>query len=270
MSQRARFVSVLFGVLLLAGPPSALGLGAGSFQSAELALHFDFTQSGGIRLTSPDGTPVGATPIPPGLYQIVVYNEFRDDDGWVHMLRVVGPGVDLLTDMNQGEQELASWRFTLQPNSTYTWEDEYRPSALRGVFRTSAAGTASTGGTSSGATSPGGSSGGGSGSTGNTDAVGSAILPVRGTLNAGVTTSGKLKLTFKGKRVSSLKSGRYKITVLDETARSGFKLQRIQKPAITLSSLPFVGRNSKTVSLSPGQWLFYSSAGDKNYFVVTR
>ena len=123
----------------------------------------------GIRVTLPDGTPVGATPIPPGLYQFVVYNEFRDDDGWVHMLRVVGPGVDLLTDMNQGEQELASWRYTLQPNSTYTWEDEYRPSALRGVFRTSAAGTASTGGTSSGTTSPGGSLGGGSGSTGNAE-----------------------------------------------------------------------------------------------------
>ena len=93
---------------------------------------------------------------------------------------------------------------------------------------------------------------------------------MRGTLAAGVTTAGKLHLTFKGKPVSSLKSGRYKVTVLDETAKSGFKLQRTQRPAITLSSLPFVGRNSKTVSFSPGQWMFYSSAGAKNYFVVTR
>jgi hypothetical protein len=272
VSDRARFLSSL--LALLAVGLAFLGPGVQQARAADGELDFVFTQTGGIRLTLPDGTPVGATPIPHGPYQIVVYNDFRDDEGHVHQLRLVGPGVDFQTDMSQGEIEHASWSYTLLPNSTYTWEDEYRPNVLRGTFRTSGvavgASGSTSGGTSSGGTSTGGSSSGSSSgtSTENTDVVGSGIGPLRGTLAANVSTDGKLTLKFKGKAVSSLKSGRYTVVVLDETAKSAFKLQKSNRQPVTLTGLSFVGRRSKTLRLVPGQWLFYSSPAKKSYFVV--
>ena len=87
-------------------------------------------------------------------------------------------------------------------------------------------------------------------------------------LAASVTTAGKLALTYKGKPVSELKSGRYTITVLDETSKTGFKLQRRGKPATTLSTKPFLGRRSVTIGLARGQWMFYSTPSAKHFFVV--
>ena len=68
--------------------------------------------------------------------------------------------------------------------------------------------------------------------------------------------------------MSSLKSGRYKISVLDETSKSAFNLQRANKKPLTLSGRGFVGRRTVTVTLQAGQWLFYPSAGTKSYFIV--
>jgi hypothetical protein len=83
-----------------------------------------------------------------------------------------------------------------------------------------------------------------------------------------VTTTGKLRLTFNGKAVSSLKSGRYRVSVLDETSKSGFVLQLRNKAPVTLSSKPHVGRRTVTLTLRAGQWMFYSTPGKKTFFVV--
>ncbi len=266
MSNRARFLSPLFALLLVAFL-LALGPGVQRAHAAEAELYFFFTQNGGIRVALPDGTPVGATPIPYGEYQIVVYNDYRDDDGFTHQLRLTGPGVDFQTDMSQGEIEHASWRYTLMPNSTYNWVDEYRPNTLRGTFRTS--GVAATATPVGGAT--GGSSGGtSSNTTENADVVGSGVAQGRGTLTANVSTSGKLTLRFKGKAVASLKSGRYTIEVLDETSKGAFKLQKSNRQPVTLTSQPYVGRQSKTLQLVPGQWLYFSSPEKKSFFIVVR
>ena len=263
MSHRARLVPI-FVLLVLAG-----SLGVQRAQAAD-ALYVYFTQTGGIRVTLADGTTVGTpnppgTLIPPGVYQVTVYNEFRDDEGFTHQFHLSGPGVNLVTDMNQGEEEQASWGYTLQANSTYVWEDQHRPDDFHGVFRTSA--TASSG---SGSSSGGSSSGTSSGSVGsNADVVGSNVA-LRGTLSGNVNTLGKLTLTFKGKRISSLKSGRYKVSVLDETSKSGFTLQKLGKQSVKVTSLPFLGRHVVTLTFSAGQWMFYSRPDKKSYFIVVR
>ena len=69
--------------------------------------------------------------------------------------------------------------------------------------------------------------------------------------------------------MSTLKTGRYRITVLDETSRTAFKLQRAGKAATTLTAKAYLGRRTITVTLTPGQWMFYSTPGKKRYFVVT-
>jgi hypothetical protein len=273
VSYRAQLVQI-FVLLVLAG-----SLGVQQAQAAD-TLNVYFTQTGGIRVTLADGSTVGTpnppgTLIPAGTYQLTIYNEFRDDDGFTHQFRLSGPGVNLVTDMNQGEEELASWSYTFQPNSTYVWEDQHRPDDLRGVFRTSATAPSgsgsSSGGSSSGVTSGNSSSGTSSGSAGsNTDVVGSKAVAFRGTLSGNVKRLGKLILTFKGKKVSSLKSGRYRVSVLDETSKSGFTLQKRGKQSLRVTSLPFLGRHAVTLTLSAGKWMFYSRPNKKSYFIVVR
>ena len=62
------------------------------------------------------------------------------------------------------------------------------------------------------------------------------------TLCGSVSTAGKLTLTLKGKRVSSLKAGRYKISVLDETSKSGFTLQKLGTTGTNVTSTKLVGQ----------------------------
>jgi hypothetical protein len=102
----------------------------------------------------------------------------------------------------------------------------------------------------------------------NRDLVGSRALPVRGALAGSVTTAGKLRLAFKGKQVSSLKAGRYRLSVLDETSKSAFTLQRIKQEPLSVSTKAHVGRRTVTVTLTAGQWSFYSSPAKRSYFVV--
>jgi hypothetical protein len=89
-----------------------------------------------------------------------------------------------------------------------------------------------------------------------------------GTLNGGVDTKGKLTLTLKGKKVASVKTGRYKVTVLDETSSNGFTLQTAGSKATEITSKPYVGRKTVTLVLKPGQWTFFSPSGKKTAFVV--
>jgi len=68
--------------------------------------------------------------------------------------------------------------------------------------------------------------------------------------------------------VTNLKSGRYKLSILDETAKAAFKLQKLGKQPVTLTTPAFVGRHTATLTFKPGQWMFYSSTGKKSFFVV--
>jgi len=94
--------------------------------------------------------------------------------------------------------------------------------------------------------------------------------PLRGTLDATVSPTGKPKLTFKGEVVTTLKAGRYTVSVVDQSKTSGFIIQETRKAPTTAAGISFVGRRKVTIVLQAGQWFFYPTfIGAKSYFIVT-
>jgi len=85
-------------------------------------------------------------------------------------------------------------------------------------------------------------------------------------LASGLTGNGQTTADSRvqGKAVSKLKSGRYKITVVDKTPARSFVVQQNNHSATTVSGVSFVGTRSVTLNLTAGQWAFYSSAGTKS------
>ena len=79
---------------------------------------------------------------------------------------------------------------------------------------------------------------------------------------------GKLRLSAGGSTILKLLSGRYRVTVDDRTAKAGFTVQELSKPAVALTGVTFVGRRTVTVTFKTGRWMYYSPAGTKSYFTV--
>jgi hypothetical protein len=279
---RARFVLVLLGLIVLAAT-AALKLGGGSHAalSASTAvsstMHATVRQNNDIFLTFDDGSAVGnqdrvAPTIPAGSYTIRV-----SDDTDEHNFHIVGPGVDQSTPVSGSGSP--TWTVTFQAGGLYRFVCDTHVDFMFGAFQASAAGGAggggSTGGSGGGSTgggstggsgggSTGGSGGGSTGGSGGASSGAGSGAVLAGTLAATVNPTGKLTLRFKGKAVSKLKSGRYRITVVDKTAARSFLVQAAKQAAITISTVPFVGTRSVTVNLKPGQWSFFTSAGSKS------
>jgi len=72
----------------------------------------------------------------------------------------------------------------------------------------------------------------------------------------------------EGSTILKLLSGRYRVTVDDRTAKAGFTVQELSKPAVALTGVTFVGRRTVTVTFKTGRWMYYSPAGTKSYFTV--
>ena len=132
------------------------------------------------------------------------------------------------------------------------------------VFPTNLAGAnASASSSSSGGSSSSTSSGGKSAST-------SSTTKLVGTLKAAVSTSGRPTLTFNGRAVKSLKTGRYTVAVGDHSKKAGLIVWKLGSHAITLSGSVALGSSSHAVTFSTGKWFFEASmAGPKTYFSVT-
>ena len=79
-----------------------------------------------------------------------------------------------------------------------------------------------------------------------------------------------LTLEYLGKTVSTLKTGRYRVSVRDETAKAAFYLQKLGRAAVKISSKSFVGKDQTLLEFKTGQWFFYSPAGKKSSFTVVR
>jgi hypothetical protein len=274
VTQRRRLAALLIGLMV------AL-LGAQSANADDPTLYVHYTMSCTFTIIGDNGGPISV--IPPGRYQILITSPeaFAEPDlsgvadpnyscGGSLSFRLTGPGVSLHTTLEDGDALADHLQVTFQVG-TYVAQEDRRPTVARSVI------TVSTGAAStveaSGVGSTGGSSSGGANTTSNdksnanSDPVGSGL--VRGTLIGNVSTVGKLTLKFKGKSVSSLKAGRYKVTVLDETGRTGFTIQKLGKQPVNVTGTAFLGRHSVTLTLKAGQWFFYSSPAKKNFFVVT-
>src|SRR3954449_7742899 len=165
------------GLLVLAG-----ALGVQSSRAADLpSLYVYFQKDRTFALSLADGTSVGTssapgTAIPAGTYRVNV----DDTAQAVMQIHLTGPGVELITNMTFGEDAAQTLVETFQPNSTYTFRDDFQPGLVR-FFSTSSTSIST------------GESGGG-GSTASTptksqaspvtsqDIVGSKITPFRGAL----------------------------------------------------------------------------------------
>ena len=152
------------------------------------------------------------------------------------------------------------------PNSTYVWHDDGIPDVLYS-FRTSAdvlgAPPAPTVPKSPVPKS-------GLPTTSSNDVVGSAIAPFRGTLVGKVSAAGSLSLAYRGKGITSLLPGRYRITVVDRSSTSGFTLQKVEHSAVSLTGRAFIGKRSATVRLTSGRWSFGPVLGRIAYAIVVK
>jgi hypothetical protein len=269
-----RTVGAKFGLTLVSLVATVLA-SAGTAQAAAPTINVVLGVANALQVTY-NGATLGSSSapgasIPPGAYQVVVDNSIGDVGFTFHLS---GPGVSLQTDVAGGEQDTETWDETFQASSTYQFEDDTNPAATLRFFS-----TASTGGVGSiGAAAGAGAAG--SGSTSSTGgAVGSKAaagttkkampLPKRGTLVGSVSAAGALKLEHDGKPVARLEPGRYTIRVTDKTKRNGFILQESGRPSKSLTTAPFVGVKSVTVSMPAGQWFFYPTfIGAKVFFAV--
>jgi hypothetical protein len=215
-----------------------------------------------IGLKFADGSAVGgqtAVPlvIPPGTYSISVL-----DDATEHNFHLFGPGVDQSTDV--GGLSTPTWSVTLQPGQSYTFQCDSHPDFMWGTFQTSGT-AAGGGGTSSSGGGTTSSGGGGTPSNGGGLSTGSKTA---GTLAATITSSGRVTFTFKGKAVTALKTGTYKIVVLDGSKKTGFAVQKPSHGTVTITSASFVGNHTVNLKLTTGTWAFGTPSG-KHVFTVS-
>jgi hypothetical protein len=248
-------------LVVAAGAAHGVYLGV-AHAAVSQTIHAFVHQDASIGLIFDDGSQVGnqaAVPptIPPGTYSIRVL-----DDASEHNFHIVGPGVDQSTDI--GNLATPTWSVTLQPGSIYEFVCDNHPDFMYGKFQTSGQSSGSSGSASSGGGSvaTGGSGSTSSGGTKSSSAGSGATLS--GTLAATLSSKGVVTLTSRGKAVSELDSGRYKVTISDKASARSFVLQRKGGKAVTISSPTFVGNHSVTVTLTSGQWSFYSQPGAKS------
>ena len=228
-----------------------------------LSLNIAFFANGSISVTLPDGTALGSTN---GTAQVVpagYYNLLFSGPGGCSALpyfHLTGPGVNISTDMNEGTQSKAANNANLEPSSTYVWTDDAVPGVTHS-FTTSAVvegsppspGTGSTSGSSSG---PGVSY---------PSIIGSDVVPSRGKLTATISSTGKLTLSYRGKPTTSLRAGKYTLSVVDRYARSGLTLRRPKHASLLLAAPGFSGSRSTSVNLTAGNWFFAAAKGSLHF-----
>jgi hypothetical protein len=246
-------------------------------------LYVNYAMNCTFTITGDNGAKVST--ITPGTYQVFITTPqvFADVDltGVSDMtacksftqFSLTGPGVNLATTLQDGDEDKELDRATFQPSGTYTAVDNNQPGVARVTFSTAASGSASD------VNSPTQSSTSGKGdvqssllnsSTKSSTGTSTSTLPMRGTLVGTVNVAGKPKLTFDGRAVTTLKSGRYSISVSDHSKKGGFLIQGVKQGATTVTGVAFIGKRTEMVDLRAGQWFFYPTfVGAKTFFIVT-
>jgi plastocyanin len=100
-----------------------------------------------------------------------------------------------------------------------------------------------------------------------------ATPTLKGVVGPGFT----IKLTKGGKRVKTLKAGRYKFAISDKSSIHNFVVERAKpsKPKIerSITSVPFKGTKTVVMTLKAGRWSFYCAPHESQMhgdFRVTR
>jgi hypothetical protein len=263
MSRRIRILT-LFAIAVAAVVPVA--------RAADLpSIYVTYADDCTYHLTNDAGAAV--TAVAPTTYQIViatpapfaaVFEPGRDPLGCNGNVkfRFTGPGVDISTTLDGGDGAYEVYTATFRSGAGYTMQDDTNVAGTRRTLVASAPVSSATAGLPSSSSTA---------STPKKTAARVAVVgpKVVGALAGSVSTAGKLALTLKGKPVTTLAAGRYRISVLDEASRAAFVVQQAGKKATTVTTKAYLGRGAATVALLPGQWTFYSTPGKKRFFVVT-
>jgi hypothetical protein len=235
----------------LAGALLALAPAQGA-RADDLTLNVEFSYTGQIAVTNTAGAAVGSTSgaptvIPAGYYTVVLSGPGGCTLTPYFVLR--GPGVTVTDNMAQGEDQFNEYGVTFQPSSTYTWVNSANPTMVY-TFQTSSqvVGTKPPQVTWNGPTNKGTQS--------NKDVVGSGRLPARGTLTGVVNPDGTVTIAFKGKHPATLRTGKYTFVLTDKSPSNGLTLARGAAKPTQLTAPGFVGRQTVTLNLSTGRWIF--------------
>src|SRR4051812_11359356 len=176
--------------------------GAATRDTVLPTLYFDYALNCTFSVTDDGGRRV--TSIAPGTYQISVrtvvvfalvdlsgIDDFTACKGFTQF-QLTGPGVNILTTLQDGDEDRDTFKETFAANATYTAFDLLRPAA-RSVFATTGANT-----TPSAPASPYVPSANAGNPTTSSDPIGSALKAnqLRGTLIASVDAAGKSKVTL--------------------------------------------------------------------------
>jgi hypothetical protein len=264
MPKRARLGVVLVSVLTLAATLT-LRLGTDVSSASRTAvsstMHGTVGPSYVITLVFDDGTPVLS--LPAGQYRVLVQDLAND-----HNFHLLGPGVEELTSVEG--LPTAAWNVTFRNNARYFFQCDPHSDAMFGSFEVGAAPAEERPSGSSG----GGSGGGSGGTAGGAAAPARATGKILGTLSARPGSGGKIVLTLKGKPVTTIASGSYRIVVSDTTKTGDLTLRRVGAGKPTpLTGAAFVGSRTIATDLKPGQWKLYSSPREATtavFFRVTK
>ncbi len=246
---------------LIAGIVAALALAAGAEGAVSQTIYAYFDVDGGLQISYADSSKVGST-IPPGTYTINLNNNGADDLGVDHIFHLSGPGVDYKA---ANVDTTAVFSVTFQPGGAYRMFDDLDPKISQTILASNAPPATTTTPLPSapvtGSTKP--TAGG---------VVGSQVAPpLRGSLDAIVSSGGKLSLTRGGKTVRLLKPGRYTFSVVDGSKSAGFTVRSLRGKPVAISSNGFVGRRHLIVSLTPGSWFYFTAGGrTKSFSVATK
>ena len=283
MAVRVRRMSILIAVLALAAALAAPGF-SGSRDTnpppAMPTLYVVYAMNCTFTIVDDYGKRV--TSIAPGTYQVevstpimfklvrpggvgvddIAANDFTGCKGWVQF-QLTGPGVDLFSTLDSGcDAFLLLPAQTFKASSTYTFQDLNQPGVTRTTITVDKDGTPPVPPTNPYTKTS------GKGDT-SVDPVGAGRVPIIGTTNATLSKSGALSMTKKGKTVLTLKTGKYKFVITDDSSKGGFVIEPVSGKPKNLTSTKFVGKLSKGAVLKPGRWMYHSSAGKSYYFLVT-
>lgn len=252
---------------LVAAALVALAPTAQARTAANPVLRVNFQLDGSVTVTDGNGAPVGArtgtpTVIPAGYYTVLLFGPGGCAN--VPYFTLKGPGENIVDNMDGGELSTNQYNAYFQPNATYTWHSDIDTTAVY-TFTTNG----SVVGAPPAVVGPKGLSSTNHGTAQSVNPLAGNAATLQGTLNAVVSPSGKVTLTFDGKRVSTLKAGAYKIAVNDASASSGLMLQKIKR-VVTVTGLKFKGAHTGKVNLTAGKWLVMPRVGHTAYTLVVK
>lgn len=252
-------------LVLAVAAAGVLLLGTGSAGAYNFTLTFAYVSSANGVVLEPwaAGGPMDVSaPITAGQWTVVV-----EDAGGLApapAFSLTGPGVNLSTTLGGGSETSASFTVSLQPTSTYTFQDGNGVLALAGeagagqaaVSFTTSATTESELEANATATPP-------------TTTTGAAPKPPTtpiGPLSLGMSRAGVLALTAGGKQVTTLPAGHYVLTMPQPGRVGTLELRELGGATILLTSAGH--RRSRSITLVPGNWTFLSRGHGSVRFIV--